>query len=63
VKHQEAERDVTEVMLALTGVLGQEAGTGQNELPLGSGDVAGVGLVSDHALNYVVGRTKVHNML
>jgi hypothetical protein len=55
--------DVAEVVLSLSGVLGEQAEVGQDELPLGVGDVAGVGLVSDHTLNYDANRTKVHNTL
>ena len=50
-------------LCALAGVLGQQAEVGHDELPLGVGDVAGVGLVSDHTLNYVADWTKVHNTL
>jgi hypothetical protein len=55
--------DVAEAVLTLAGVLGQEAEVGQDELPFGVGDVAGVRLVGDHALNYVPPWTKVHNTL
>ena len=47
----------------LAGVLWQEAEVGEDELPFGVGDVAGVGLVSDHTLNYVPDWTTVHNTL
>ena len=53
--------DVAEVMLTLAGVLGQQAEVGQDELPFGVGDVAGVGLVCDHTLNYAHTWTTVHN--
>ena len=59
----EGVEDVAEAVLALAGVLGEQAEVGQDELPLGVGDVAGVGLVSDHTLNYVADWTKVHNTL
>ena len=55
--------DVAEVVDPLAGVLGQEAEIGDDELPFGVGDVAGVGLVSDHTLNYAGNWTKVHNTL
>ena len=55
--------EITEVMDTLAGVLGQEAEVRQDELPFGVGDVAGIGLVGDHALNYAGNRTKVHNTL
>ena len=59
----EGVEDVAEVVDALAGVLGQQAEIGPDELPLGVGDVAGVGLVSDHTLNYAGNWTKVHNTL
>jgi hypothetical protein len=37
----------------LPGVFGQQAKVGENKLPFGIGDVAGVGIVSDHTRNYV----------
>ena len=49
----EGVEDVAEVVDALAGVLGEQAEVGDDELPFGVGDVAGVGLVSDHTLNYV----------
>ena len=55
--------DVAEVVDALAGVLGEQADIRKDELPFGVGDVAGVGLVGDHTLNYVVHSTKVHNTL
>ena len=54
--------DVAEVVDALAGVLGEQAEVGDDELPFGVRDVAGVGLVGDHTLNYV-DTTKVHNTL
>jgi hypothetical protein len=60
---QEGIEDVPEAVLALAGVLGQEAEIGDDESPFGVGDIAGIGLVSDHTLNYVVYYTKVHNTL
>jgi hypothetical protein len=51
-KPTEGVEDVTEVVHPLAGVLGEQAEVGQDELPFGVGDVAGVGLVSDHTLNY-----------
>jgi hypothetical protein len=59
----EGVEDVAEAVDALSGVLGQEAEIGPDELPLGVGDVTRVRLVSDHALNYAGDRTKVHNTL
>ena len=56
-------QDVAEVMLALGGVLGQEAEIGEYELPFGVGDVAGVGLVGDHPLKYDHSSVRVHNTL
>jgi hypothetical protein len=47
----------------LAGVFGKQAEIGPDELPLGVGDVTGVGLVSDHTLNYAGNPTKVHNTL
>ena len=55
--------DVAEVVDALAGVLGEEAEVGDDELPFGVRDVAGVRSVSDHTLNYVGYCTKVHNTL
>ena len=55
--------DVSEVVDALAGVLGQEAEVGDDELPFRVRDVAGVRFVSDHTLNYVAHCTKVHNTL
>ena len=54
--------DIAQVVDALAGVLGEQAEIGDDELPFGVRDVAGVGLVSDHTLNYA-GPTKVHNTL
>jgi hypothetical protein len=48
-------------MNPLAGVLGQEAGIGHDELPFGVGDIAGIGLVSNHALYYNGAWTRVHN--
>jgi hypothetical protein len=50
-------------VIALAGVLGEQAEVGKDELPLGIGNVARVGLVSDHTLNYADDWTKVHNTL
>ena len=50
-------------MFGLPGVLGEQAEIKEDELPFGIGDVAGIGLVRDHTLNYVPNWTKVHNRL
>jgi hypothetical protein len=52
-----------EVGDALSGVFGQQAKVGKDELPFRVGDVTGVALVGGHTLNYVANRNKVHNML
>ena len=59
----QAIEDIPEVTDALADVLGQEAEVGRDELPFGVGDVAGIGLMSDHTLNEVAYCTKVHNTL
>jgi hypothetical protein len=41
----QAVEDIAEVILALGGILGQQAEVGDDELPLGVGNIAGVGLV------------------
>jgi hypothetical protein len=50
-------------MGALAGVLGKQVEVRDDELPLGIRDVAGVRLVSDHALKYVANWTRVHYAL
>ena len=55
--------DVAEVVDTLSGVLGQQAEIGADEVPLGVGSIAGVRLVRDHTLKYAVDWTKVHNTL
>src|SRR5262249_13703986 len=57
----QAVEDIAEVVDPLSGILGQETEIGHDEFPLGVGDVAGVGLVSDHTLSYDGDWTKVHN--
>src|SRR5271165_937025 len=59
----QAVEDVAEVIDPLAGVLGQEAEIGDDEFPFGVGDIAGIGLVSDHTLFYAGDWTKVHNTL
>jgi hypothetical protein len=59
----EGVEDIAQVVLALAGVLGQEAEVREGELPFGVGDVARVGLVGDHTLNYGRDRARVHNTL
>ena len=49
--------DVAEVMDPLAGILRQQTEIGQDEFPIGVGDVAGVGSGSDHALDSVVPRS------
>jgi hypothetical protein len=48
---------------ALAGVLWQQAEVGPDELAFGVGDITGVGLVSEHTINYVENWTKVYNTL
>ncbi len=55
--------DVAEVVDSLAGIFREQANIRENELSFGIGDVAGVGLVRDHALNYVRHWTTVHSTL
>jgi hypothetical protein len=55
--------EVVDDGLEAVGVIGQEAEVRLNELQFDVGDVIGVGLVSDHTLNYVRDWTKAHNTL
>lgn len=52
--------DIAKTMLALAGVLWEQAEVGQDEFARGVGDVAGIRSVHDHALNYGADWTKVH---
>ena len=51
------------VILTLAGLLGEQAQVRDDELPFGVRDIAGVGLVTDHTLNYARNWTTVHNTL
>jgi hypothetical protein len=57
----QAVEDVAEVVDTLAGVFGQQTETACNEGLLLVGDVAGIGLVSNHTLSYDEKQTKVHN--
>jgi hypothetical protein len=52
---------VAEAVGAPAGVLGEQAEVGDDELPLGVGNVAGVGSVADQTLIDAAYWTKVHN--